>query len=122
MLEARTANTSVLACYLPLELEQPDMQEQWFLLSNKFLDSIVSALAKGQRERYGRNVALFQSAVMTNIDILSGHKELWIIAMDCLVPRCSITTLAGALNRCFPTSKVANLAKRNLKLLSASTA
>ncbi len=39
MIEARTANTAMLAAYLPLELERPDLREQWLrrLLSNQFL-------------------------------------------------------------------------------------
>jgi len=41
LIVARTANTAVLACYLPLELKRRDMREQWLrrLLSNKFLQS-----------------------------------------------------------------------------------
>ena len=43
VIEARTANTSVLACYLPLEIERSDMREQWLrrLLSSKYLESTV---------------------------------------------------------------------------------
>lgn len=52
----------------------------------------ASESAKGRRERYESNVALFQRGVMTNIGILHepGHKEPWIIAMDCPPSRAKV--------------------------------
>ena len=50
MIEARTANTAILACYLPLKQEREELREQWLrrLLSNWFLNttSIMAPLAK----------------------------------------------------------------------------
>jgi len=45
----------------------------------------TGTLAQGRQERYETNVSLFGSKVMTNIGIVHepGHKEPWIIAMDC---------------------------------------
>jgi len=57
----------------------------------------TGALAKGQSARYLTNVALFASGVMTNIGILqeSGHKEPWIIAMDCPPTRARVLDYAS---------------------------
>jgi hypothetical protein len=43
-------------------------------------------LAEGRRERYEPDARLFGSGVPTSIGVLheAGHKEPWIIAMDCL--------------------------------------
>ena len=48
-------------------------------------EATTSALAEGVTERYLPNVRLFTSGVATNLGILheAGHKEPWIIAMDC---------------------------------------
>lgn len=49
-------------------------------------------LAKGVQERYEANVALFDSAILTNLGILheSGHKEAWIVAMECSPSRVKV--------------------------------
>jgi hypothetical protein len=52
----------------------------------------TGVLAEGHQERYEGNVSLFESEVMTNIGILHepGHKEPWIIAMDCQPTRAKV--------------------------------
>jgi hypothetical protein len=49
-------------------------------------------LAKGVQERYEADVALFDSAILTNLGILHepGHKEAWIIAMECKPSRAKV--------------------------------
>ena len=56
----------------------------------------TGALAKRLWSRYETNVSLFQCAVMTNIGILHepGHKEPWIIAMDCRPSRAKVLSEA----------------------------
>lgn len=65
LIEARTANTALLACYLPLDLERSDMREQWLrrLLSNKFLHSseVMAPFAMQilrQAAEFGRTIEL----------------------------------------------------------------
>lgn len=52
----------------------------------------TGALAKGKQERYETQVALFDSGIMTNLGILHepGHKEPWIIAMECQPTRAKV--------------------------------
>ena len=49
-------------------------------------------LAKDVQERYEANVALFNSAILTNLGILHEpcHKEAWIIAMECKPSRAKV--------------------------------
>lgn len=49
-------------------------------------------LARGVKERYLPGVQLLAQGILTNVGILheAGHKEPWIIAMDCLPTRATV--------------------------------
>jgi hypothetical protein len=55
-------------------------------------ETTTGALARGVTERYLPGVQLFAEGVWTNLGILHepGHKEPWIIAMDCLPTRATV--------------------------------
>lgn len=55
-------------------------------------ETTTGALAQGVTERYLPEVRLFAAGVATNVGILheAGHKEPWIIAMDCPPTRAAV--------------------------------
>lgn len=55
-------------------------------------ETTTGALAQGVTERYLPEVRLFAAGVATNVGILheAGHKEPWIIAMDCRPTRAAV--------------------------------
>ena len=57
----------------------------------------TGSLAKGWSQRYETNVAWFETGVMTNLGILhpQGHKEPWIIAMECQPTRARVLDYAS---------------------------
>lgn len=57
----------------------------------------TGSLAQGYQERYEPQVMLFESGIMTSLGILHepGHKEPWIIAMDCVPNRAKVLDYAS---------------------------
>lgn len=55
-------------------------------------ETTTGALAEGVKERYLTNVRLFAQGRMTNLGVLheEGHKEPWIIAMNCTPTRATV--------------------------------